>query len=76
MATSSVRLAVACACALLTACGGGGGGGAPPPPPPPPTYTVSATVTGLDADGLVLQNNGGNDLAVASDGTVTFPGQG
>jgi 6-phosphogluconolactonase (cycloisomerase 2 family) len=39
------------------------------------SFTVSATVTGLDANGLVLQNNGGSDLAVASDGTVTFPGQ-
>jgi 6-phosphogluconolactonase len=39
------------------------------------SFTVGATVTGLDADGLVLQNNGGNDLSVASDGTVTFPGQ-
>jgi len=38
-------------------------------------FSVGATVTGLDADGLVLQNNGGNDLAVASDGTFTFPGQ-
>jgi 6-phosphogluconolactonase (cycloisomerase 2 family) len=39
------------------------------------SFTVGATVTGLDANGLVLQNNGGNDLTVASDGTVTFPGQ-
>jgi hypothetical protein len=39
------------------------------------SFTVGATVTGLDANGLVLQNNGGSDLAVASDGTVTFPGQ-
>jgi len=39
------------------------------------SFTVGATVTGLDAAGLVLQNNGGSDLAVASDGTVTFPGQ-
>jgi 6-phosphogluconolactonase (cycloisomerase 2 family) len=38
-------------------------------------FTIGATVTGLDADGLVLQNNGGNDLGVASNGTVTFPGQ-
>jgi hypothetical protein len=39
------------------------------------SFSVAATVTGLDADGLVLQNNGGNDVAVATDGTVTFPGQ-
>jgi 6-phosphogluconolactonase (cycloisomerase 2 family) len=39
------------------------------------SFSVGATVTGLDANGLVLQNNGVDDLAVASDGTVTFPGQ-
>jgi 6-phosphogluconolactonase (cycloisomerase 2 family) len=37
-------------------------------------FTVGAGVTGLDANGLVLQNNGGADLPVASNGTVTFPG--
>jgi hypothetical protein len=40
-----------------------------------PTYTVSVAVTGLGtppATGLVLQNNGGNDLAVDDDGTFPF----
>ena len=31
----------------------------------PSTYTVGGTVTGLPATGLVLRNNGGDDLAVA-----------
>lgn len=37
-------------------------------------FTVGATVTGLDADGLVLQNNGGNEVSVVKDGAVMFPG--
>jgi hypothetical protein len=37
------------------------------------TYIVSATVTGLTGQGLVLELNGGQDQAVAADGAVTFP---
>src|SRR5450631_4406743 len=60
---------------LLAACGGGGGNSSspPPPPPPPPTYTVSGTVTGLAGTGLVLRDNGGDDLAAAADGAIVFP---
>jgi hypothetical protein len=36
------------------------------------TYTVGGTVSGLVGTGLVLRNNGGDDLAVSSNGTVTF----
>ncbi len=36
------------------------------------TYTVGGTVTGLSGTGLTLQNNGGNTLAVASNGAFTF----
>ena len=39
------------------------------------SYTVSATVTGLTGQGLVLELNGGQDQAVDSDGTVTFPSE-
>ncbi|MGH8313670.1 MAG: hypothetical protein ACRETU_00780 [Steroidobacterales bacterium] len=56
---------------ILTACGGGGyggggggGGGI--------TYTIGGMVTGLTGAGLVLQDNGGGDLAVAADGAFTF----
>jgi hypothetical protein len=35
-------------------------------------FTVSATVSGLAGSGLVLQNNGGDNLAVATNGTFTF----
>jgi Bacterial Ig-like domain len=60
----------------LSACGGGGGGSTGAPPvemPPPATYTVGGAVTGLRGSGLVLQLGGANNLAVAADGTFTFP---
>ena len=37
-----------------------------------PTYTVGGTVSGLSGTGLVLQNNGGNNLAVSANGAFTF----
>jgi N-acetylneuraminic acid mutarotase len=52
----------------LSACGGGGGGGT--------TYTVGGAVSGLGADqSLVLQNNGGDNLSVNSNGAFTFASQ-
>ena len=39
---------------------------------PPPAHTVGGEVEGLEGPGLVLQLNGGDDLAVASDGPFTF----
>lgn len=35
-------------------------------------FTVSGTVAGLDGDGLVVQLNGGNNLAVSNNGSFTF----
>lgn len=35
-------------------------------------YLVGGTVTGLDGTGLVLRNNGGDDLSVAASGSFTF----
>jgi hypothetical protein len=40
--------------------------------PPPTTYTIGGTVTGLSGTGLVLQDNGGNNLAVSASGAFTF----
>jgi subtilisin-like proprotein convertase family protein len=37
------------------------------------TFTIGGTVSGLAGSGLVLQLNGGSDLAIASDGSFTFP---
>jgi len=56
---------------LIAACSGGGSSGGPPPPPPP-TYTVGGSVSGLQGTGLVLQDNLGNDLPVASSGNFVF----
>jgi len=35
-------------------------------------YSIGGTLTGLDGSGLVLQNNGGDDLAVSRNGSFTF----
>ena len=39
------------------------------------SYPVTATVSGLLGAGLVLQDNGGDDLAFGSDGTLSFAQQ-
>ncbi len=54
--------------AFLAACHGGGGGGAGASA----MYTVGGTVVGLAGNGLVLQNNAGNNLTVAAGGTFVF----
>jgi hypothetical protein len=40
----------------------------------PDEFTVGLTVSGLNGEGLILRNNGGDDLAVGSDGTHSFTG--
>lgn len=55
--------AAACAVALLASCGGSDGAA---------TATVSVTVSGLDAAGLVLQDNNGDNLSVSANGVSTF----
>jgi len=70
------RLAVvSLAAVLLSSCGGQdppsgieGTGGTPPPT----QYTVGGSVTGLVGSGLVLQDNGGNNLAITSNGSFVF----
>ncbi|MES9943839.1 MAG: hypothetical protein ABW080_02655 [Candidatus Thiodiazotropha sp.] len=58
---------------LLVACGGGGGGGSSDDGDTTgTTYTLSGTLTGLTGSGLVLQNNGSDDLALSSDGSFSF----
>ncbi len=48
---------------ILSGCGGSGGGIS--------DYTIGGTVNGLSGT-VVLQNNGGDDLQITSDGTFTF----
>jgi len=50
----------------LGACGGGSGG-------PPPAFKVTGMVSGVAGAGLVLRDNGGDDLPVAADGVIAFP---
>jgi hypothetical protein len=40
--------------------------------PPAPKYTIGGIVSGLTGSGLVLQNNGGDNLAIAANGAFTF----
>ena len=53
---------------FLTACTPGNG----PTPPANLKSTVGGTVSSLSGSGLVLQNNGGDDLSISADGTFTF----
>jgi hypothetical protein len=80
VAGRSVRnLYVLCSLLLLAACSNGRGSvDSEQPPPSGPAqsgFTVSGTVAGLDGDGMVLQLNDANDLAVANNGTFTFSAQ-
>jgi len=63
------RIQAVLAAAVLGACGGGGGTDTPATPT---LYTIGGTVTGLTGSGLVLQDNAGDDLAVAASGAFTF----
>jgi hypothetical protein len=69
---------VALGCVLsLAACTGGvsessGGSSTSTAPPASTPYTVGGTVTGLTGGGLVLQNNGVNNLTVGSNGAFMF----
>jgi hypothetical protein len=41
-------------------------------PVPSVTYTIGGAVSGLSGSGLVLQDNGGDNLALAANGSFTF----
>jgi hypothetical protein len=60
MKSSTLRAGLALACALgLSACGGGSGD----------LYLTGLISGGVTADGLILQNNGGDDLVVPAGAT-------
>lgn len=73
---SSIKAALLIAAALLlAACGGGGGdgdGNGNNNVGTPAAFTVGGTVSGLSGTGLVLQNNGGDNLTVNTNGNFTF----
>ena len=54
---------------FVIGCAGGGTQGSNPPPV---TYTIGGTISGLSGAGLVLQNNGGNNLSVSANGSFAF----
>ena len=47
----------------------GGGSSSSPGPTPASTYTIGGTIAGLTGTGLVLQNDGGNNLTVSASAT-------
>lgn len=53
-------------------CNSGGGVSSAPAPKPSSTYIISGTVTNLAGSGLILQGNGGGNLAVSSNGNFIF----
>ncbi len=64
--------------AILAACSNGRGsvqpGGAQAQEPPPAQqFSVAASVSGLQGTGLVLQNNGADNVGVDADGAALFP---
>ena len=66
---------VLCCLSVLAACSNGRGSldqEQPPSGGAQEGFTVGGTITGLAGNGLVLQLNGGNDLAVSNDGSFTF----
>ena len=36
------------------------------------SYTIGGTVSGMVGSGMVLQNNGGDDLSISSNGSFSF----
>ena len=55
----------------VVACSGGKSSGSTTTTTPT-TYTIGGTVSGLTGTGLVLQDNGGNNLSVSASGSFTF----
>lgn len=52
---------------ILAGCGSTGGTA-----PPPQSFTIGGSVSGLVGSGLVLQNDGGDNLAVSANGSFIF----
>ncbi len=57
--------------AFLAGCSSGGSGGTTQTQTPA-TYTIGGTVSGLSGSGLVLQDNGGNNLTITGNGSFAF----
>jgi hypothetical protein len=57
---------------LVCACGGGGGGGGTTNPAAGGGLLIRGPITGLQGDGLVVQNNGASDQSIPAGGNVFF----
>src|SRR5712671_261952 len=67
--TTSVLLV---GCNLRKSASGSTGGSATGPVTTPTTKTVGGTVTGLTGAGMVIENNGADDLTIIANGNFTF----
>jgi hypothetical protein len=73
LATGAALLMAACSGVKGgTSSGGGNGGSGGSGGGNNTTYSIGGTVVGLTGTGLVLQDNGGDDLAITGTGTITF----
>ena len=64
----ALALSVLIGILFVIGCAGGGSGSSSAPV----TYTIGGTVSGLSGTGLVLQDNGGNNLSISANGRFTF----
>jgi uncharacterized delta-60 repeat protein len=71
MILSNVLLFILVVAMVLTGCGGDKAAISPPGGGGTQTFTVGGTVSGLNGS-ITLQNNGGDDLTITSDGPFTF----
>jgi len=63
---------MACVISSLAACSGGIGASSTSGAGAVSEYTVSGSISGLTGSGLMLDNNGTDDVTVSADGTFTF----
>ena len=61
--------------AVLSGCHGNTVQGTPTATPPPPTYSIGGSIAGLSGS-VVLQNNGGDNLTLSSNGTFALRASG
>lgn len=67
-----VIAAMAGAASILGGCGGSGGSDSTTSNASTDYYSISGTISGLSGSDLVIQNNGGDDYPIATDGSFTF----
>jgi hypothetical protein len=71
MILSTILLFILAIAMVLTGCGDDKAAISPPGDGGTKTFTVGGTVSGLNGS-IILQNNGGDDLTITSDGSATM----